>query len=190
MKFVLVPLLIVGMFVSFAAALLALLFWDGTIKNMEELKDLILDTVDSSRLPDELRLKEDQLDSLFRQAEDYSGRWQTQLETLEAREGSLAREATLLKVTRDSLVLARAAWGLTKDSLLVQQREEGLARLAKYYNAMKPAAAAEVLQEESVLSDTMVARILDRVEAGRAAKIMGYMNPDFAANITKLMQEL
>ena len=178
------------MFVSFAAALMAMLFWDGTIKNLEELKDLVLDTVDSSRLPDELRLKEDRLDSLFRQAEDYSGRWQDQLDALESREDSLAREATRLAAVRDSLVRDRAAWGLTQDTLLTQQREEGLARLAKYYNAMKPAAAAEVLQEESVLSDTVVAQILNRVDASRAAKIMGNMDSDFAASITKIMQEL
>ena len=107
------------MFVSFAAALMAMLFWDGTIKNLEELKDLVLNTIDSSRLPDEFRLREDRLDSLFRQAEDYSGRWDRQLESLRELEDSLARETVKLNAATDSLIRDRAAWGLTKDTLLV-----------------------------------------------------------------------
>ena len=37
MKFLLVPLLIIGMFISFTAALMAMLFFTETVKSPEEL---------------------------------------------------------------------------------------------------------------------------------------------------------
>ena len=46
MKFLLVPLLIVGMFVSFTAALLAMLFFTKTIKSPQELQKIISGQVD------------------------------------------------------------------------------------------------------------------------------------------------
>ncbi|HCL28055.1 MAG TPA: hypothetical protein DIC52_06440 [Candidatus Latescibacteria bacterium] len=41
MKFLLVPLLIVGMFVSFTAALLAMLFFTETVKSPQELAEIL-----------------------------------------------------------------------------------------------------------------------------------------------------
>ena len=76
MKFILVPLLIVGMFISFAAALLAMLFWDGSVNSIEGVTELLLKTTDATQLPDDFILLEDKLDSLHRQAEDYHDRYQ------------------------------------------------------------------------------------------------------------------
>jgi hypothetical protein len=70
-KFLLVPLLIVGMFVSFGAALLAMLFWDGTFKSLEDLKEFFMGQVDSTQLSEDLLLREDKLDDLFGLAESY-----------------------------------------------------------------------------------------------------------------------
>ena len=42
MKFLLVPLLIIGMFVSFTAALLAMLFFTETVKSPKELAEMVL----------------------------------------------------------------------------------------------------------------------------------------------------
>ena len=71
MKFLLVPLLIIGMLISFAAALLAILFINGSFDNIDELKALISPKVDSAQLSEELLMREDKLDSLFRQVEGY-----------------------------------------------------------------------------------------------------------------------
>jgi flagellar motility protein MotE (MotC chaperone) len=54
---------------------------------------------------------------------------------------------------------------------------------------MKPAPAAEILQE-GTLDDTTVAMLMLRLQPQHMAKIMGGMNADFAARITKIIQEL
>ena len=76
MKFLLVPLLIVGMFTSFAAALLAMLFWIGAVDSIEDVRDLLLRATDTNQLPADFILREDKLDSLYRQAEAYQARYE------------------------------------------------------------------------------------------------------------------
>jgi flagellar motility protein MotE (MotC chaperone) len=62
--------------------------------------------------------------------------------------------------------------------------------LAKFYAKIKPLNAAEILQQETELSDTTVAELMRKLPAQQMGKIMANMNPDFAAKITKLMQQL
>ena len=190
MKFLLVPLLIVGMFVSFTAALLAMLFWDGTVKNLGELKELIMGEMDSTRLPEEFHLKEDKLDTLYRQITGYQRLYEEELRKVSERADSLMIEGTKLGIREDSLIAVGMQLGITQDSVLQQRREENMANSAKYYNAMKPALAAEILQQDGELSDTLVAGIINRLPAAKAGKIMGFMTPEFAARITKIMQGL
>ena len=190
MKFLLVPLLIVGMFVSFTAALLAMLFWDGTVKNLGELKELVMGEMDATRLPDDYLLKEDKLDTLYRQVTGYQRLYEEELRKVAERADSLIIEETKLGVREDSLIAVGMKLGITQDSVLQQRREENFADLAKFFNAMKPAAAAEILQQEGAGGDTAVAEIINRLPATKAGKIMGFMTPEFAARITKIMQGL
>ena len=186
MKFILVPLLIVGMFISFAAAMLAMLFWDGSVTSIEDVKNLLLKTTDSTQLPDDFILPEDKLDNLYRQAEDYHSRYQQLRKDLSTREDSLSAEAARAKVKADSLIDKEQKLGLLEKTRADSLREANLEDLAKYYNAMKPQLAAERLQEDE-LSEADVASILRKLTPARAGKIMGFMEADLVARITKLI---
>ena len=87
-----------------------------------------------------------------------------------------------------------AAESVRLESLDVQQanaqRSHSLDELAKFYAKIKPANAAEILQQETQLSDTTVAELLRKLPAQQMGKIMANMLPERAAKITKLMQEL
>ncbi len=65
MKYLLVPLLIVGMFVSFLAAIVAMLFFTDTVSTKEEAMRIISGGGDSTRISDEFLDKEDRLGELF-----------------------------------------------------------------------------------------------------------------------------
>ena len=65
MKYLLVPLLIVGMFVSFLAAIVAMLFLTDTVSTKEEAMRIISGGGDSTRISDEFVDKEDRLGELF-----------------------------------------------------------------------------------------------------------------------------
>ena len=56
MKFLLVPLLIVGMFLSFTAALVAMLFFTKTVETPQQLIVLVMGGKDSTDIFDEFRI--------------------------------------------------------------------------------------------------------------------------------------
>ena len=78
MKFILVALLIVGMFFSFSAALVAMLFFTKTIETPQQLIHLVIGNKDSTDIFDEFRLKEDRLSELFALADTYKTRYEMQ----------------------------------------------------------------------------------------------------------------
>lgn len=190
MKFLLVPLLIVGMFFSFTAALVAMLFWTKTVETPQQLVDLVMGGQDSTDIFDEFSLKDDELSELFALADTYKTRYEQQSKESQVLMDSLAAELTGLQVERERL----AAESARLESLDVQQanaqRSQSLDELAKFYAKIKPANAAEILQQETQLSDTTVAELLRRLPAQQMGKIMANMLPERAAKITKLMQEL
>lgn len=65
-----------------------------------------------------------------------------------------------------------------------EQDADEIKNLAKTYADMKPQEAADILQEMSDDLDT-VAAILDAMSVEDRAAIMGKMDPQFAANVTK-----
>ena len=190
MKFLLVPLLIIGMFISFAAALLAILFINGSFDNIDELKALISPKVDSAQLSEELLMREDKLDSLFRQVEGYRVFYDERLKILREKEDSLNVERTRVLFKADSLQKRMGAKAAGEDSAIQELRDENLANLAKYYGAMKPAKAAEILKDDGELSEEMGAGIISRLAPAKAGKIMTSMDPAYAGRITKIMQNL
>jgi len=189
-KFLLVPLLIIGMFVSFAAALVAMLFFTQTVQSPEQLMDFLLGNKDSTDMFDEFRLKEDRLTELAVLTEEYKTRYEALSLEAEAKEESLAVASVKLQVTADSLDDEKQKLGLTADTLALRQRKERLQELAKFYDKIKAQRAAEILQQETELADTTVATLMQMLQPQQMAKIMGNMNPDFAARITKIMKEL
>jgi len=189
-KFILVPLLIVGMFFSFTAALVAMLFWTKTVETPQQLVNLVMGGQDSTDIFDEFSLKDDELSELFALADTYKTRYEQQAKESQVLMDSLTAGLTALQVEKERL----AAESVRLESLDVQQanaqRSQSLDELAKFYAKIKPANAAEILQQEAQLSDTTVAELLRKLPAQQMGKIMANMLPERAAKITKLMQEL
>ena len=190
MKFLMVPLLIVGMFFSFGAALVAMLFFTKTVETPEELVSFVLGKQDSTDIFEEFRLKEDRLAELAVLTEEYKTRYEEMNQQAFAREESLAAVSANLQSRRDSLLAREQELGVQSDSSVLQEREASLRQLATFYDKIKAQRAADILQQETELSDTTVATLMKMLQPQQMAKIMGSMNPDFAARITKIIREL
>ncbi len=190
MKFLLVPLLIIGMFFSFSAALVAMLFFTKTIETPQQLITLVMGGKDSTDRFDEFRLKEDRLSELEALGETYKTRYEQQSLQAEAMVGSLAAQLNAVQVETERLALEQQRLEGLNDQQALAQRAKSLDELATFYAKIKAGNAAEILQQSTELSDTTVAELMRKLPAQQMGKIMSSMAPDFAAKITKLMQEL
>jgi flagellar motility protein MotE (MotC chaperone) len=190
MKFILVPLLIIGMFFSFSAALLAMLFWTKTIETPQQLITLVTGGTDSTDRFAEFRLKEDRLSELAALGETYKTRYEQQSLQAEAMVGSLAAQLNTVQVETERLALEQQRLEGLNDQQALAQRAKSLDELATFYAKIKAGNAAEILQQSTELSDTTVAELMRKLPAQQMGKILSSMAPDFAAKITKLMQEL
>lgn len=189
MKFLLVPLLIVGMFVSFTAALLAMLFFTETVESPQELAAIVLGEYDQTRLSQDFVDPEDKLGRLTALAEEYRTLYQARVDTVTAKSDSLLQVEAAL-VAREEAVNAEAArLGQVSDQQRAETLQANLDQLATFYNKMKPGPAAEIMQE-GTLTDTTVAMLMTRLAPQHMGKIMANMDAAFAAGITKIMQEL
>jgi flagellar motility protein MotE (MotC chaperone) len=189
-KFLLVPLLIIGMFASFIAALLAMLFFTGTVQTPEELQKLITDPPpDSTRVVEQFANRSDELDQLLETANQYNNSYQAELKRTRELQDSLLNEQLKVTSISDSLETKNRILGRDVDSTLKLRQVENLKNLAVLYDKIKAATAAEILQQNTELSDTTVAKLMKQLKPAQMAKIMGNMDPAFAARITKLMQE-
>ncbi|MBD04131.1 MAG: hypothetical protein CME24_07295 [Gemmatimonadetes bacterium] len=190
MKFLLVPLLIIGMFVSFTAAMLAMLFFTETVKSPEELQSMLSGgDSDPSRLDQSFVDEEDKLGQLASLLETYRGEYETKQDSLEEQLDRLALLQSSLAARATELDEQEARIGMVADSALGARRTERIAELATFYNKLKPAPAAEILQT-GTLDDTTVGLLMRQLQAQHMAKIMASMDPEFAARITNLMKEL
>ena len=190
MKFLLVPLLIIGMFFSFSAALVAMLFFTKTIETPQQLITLVMGGKDSTDRFDEFRLKEDRLSELEALGETYKTRYEQQSLQAEAMVGSLAAQLNDVQVETERLASEQQRLEGLNDQQALAQRAKSLDELATFYAKIKAGNAAEILQQSTELSDTTVAELMRKLPAQQMGKIMSSMAPDFAAKITKLMQEL
>ena len=190
MKFLLVPLLIMGMFISFAAALVAMLFFTQTIKTPQELIDLVLGNKDSTKLFDEFSQPEDRLAKLAKLTEEYKERYEEMTAQATVDAESLATAKMKLKKDQEDLEKKQKEIGLQVDSASVREREERMKQLAKFYDKIKAQRAAEIIEKDGGLSDTTVAELMMRLQPQQMAKIMGSMKAENAARITKVMKEL
>lgn len=190
MKFLLVPLLIIGMFLSFAAALVAMLFFTQTVKTPQELVDIVLGNKDSADVFEEFRLREDRLAELAVLTEEYRERYEAMTAQATAEAESLAKAGILLEEKKQDLEKKQAELGGQTDSASQRDGVERLKQLAKFYDKIKAQRAAEILQKDGQLSDTTVANLMMMLQPQQMAKIMGSMDAEFAARITKVMKEL
>ena len=165
-----------------------MLFFTETVKKPSDLRDMLLGQRDPTRLAPEFRLKEDRLQDVFELADEYREYYLEQAEGTEALQESLAVEQNKINTKEDSLLALQQQLGLIQDSTMQAQQAENIKELAKFYNQLKPAAAAEILQQETELSDTTVAMLLRNLQPAKMAKIMGFMNAEYAARVTKILQ--
>ena len=190
MKFLLVPLLIIGMFLSFAAALVAMLFFTQTVNTFEEFVDIVLGKKDTTDVFEEFRLREDRLAELAVLTEEYRERYEAMTAQATAEAESLAKAGIRLEERQQVLEKKQAELGGQADSASQRDTEERLKQLAKFYDKIKAQRAAEILQRDGQLSDTTVANLMMLLQPQQMAKIMGSMDAEFAALITKVMKEL
>ncbi len=189
MKFLLVPLLIVGMFVSFSAALLAMLFFTQTIKSPQELEKILTGQVDSTRISDEFIDPEDRLGDLIREIDEYQALYQAERKRNETVADSLATVEARVLATKADLDQRQAAMDSLSQGEQSRFRRENLKSMAAFYAKVKPQNAADIFQE-GTFQDTSVAMLMRLLPSQQMAKIMQAMTPDFAANITKMMEEM
>ncbi len=189
MKFLLVPLLIVGMFVSFTAALLAMLFFTKTIKSPQELQKIISGQVDSTRISDDFIDPEDRLGDLIREVDGYRELYQSERKRNEAVAESLKAVEAELMANQAAVDRRQAAMDSLSQGEQSRLRRENLKSMAAFYAKVKPQNAADIFQE-GTFQDTSVAMLMRLLPPQQMAKIMQAMTPDFAANITKMMEEL
>ena len=182
-------MLIVGMFVSFTAAMLAMLFFTETVKTPEELEQMILGEVDNTRLSDDFTDPEDKLGVLIKEAASYRQQYETQLRDAEDFRDSLNTEVARLQTDKAAFDLAQQVARGAGDSARQAQRKKGLDALATFYNKIKAPAAAEIFQS-GALDDTTVAMIMHRLQPQLMAKILANLTPENAADVTKLMRDL
>ena len=97
-------MLIVGMFVSFTAAML---FFTETVKTPEELEQMILGEVDNTRLSDDFTDPEDKLGVLIKEAASYRQQYETQLRDAEDFRDSLNTEVARLQTDKAAFDLAQ-----------------------------------------------------------------------------------
>ena len=190
MKYILSIILIVGMFVSFAAALVAMLFFTQTLNTPDELRDFVLGRPDSSDVFADYKVKEDKFSELAGQMEQYMADYKKLTEKAEAHQESLAQRMILLESEKDSLQREKSQLGMVADTVSMRKNRERMQGLAKFYEKIKAKRAAEILQESDVLNDTSVATLMKMLKPQQMGKIMGYMEPTFAAKITKIMQNV
>ncbi len=190
MKYILSVILIVGMFLSFAAALIAMLFFTKTINTPEELRDFVYGRSDSVDVFSDYKVREDKFSELASQMEKYRSDYKRLTEQAEAHQESLAKRMMMLDSEKDSLQRVKSQLGLVADSVSARESRERMQGLAKFYEKIKAARAAEILQESTVLNDTSVATLMKMLKPQQMGKIMGYMEPAFAAKITKIMHSV
>jgi flagellar motility protein MotE (MotC chaperone) len=190
MKYILSLLLIIGMFLSFVAALVAMLFFTQTLNTPEELRDFVLGKSDSTDVFTDYKVKEDKFSELAAQMEQYTADYKRLTKQAEVHQESLAQKIMMLESEKDSLQREKLQLGLTADTVNVRQNRERMEGLAKFYEKIKAQRAAEILQESSVLNDTSVATLMKMLKPQQMGKIMGFMEPTFASKITKIMQSV
>ena len=137
MKYILSMILIVGMFLSFTSALIAMLFFTKTINTPEELRDFVYGRSDSVDVFSDYKVREDKFSELASQMEKYRSDYKRLTEQAEANQESLAKRMMLLDSEKDSLQLVKSQLGIVADSVSIRESRERMQGLAKFYEKIK-----------------------------------------------------
>ena len=129
MRYLLVPLLMVSMSLSFAAALVAMLFYTGEIASPTELVALVRSDVDHSRLSSEHLEPEDEMSQLARTVEAYRSEYETRLDSLASERDNLASVTAQVVSIRAALDAEADRLGLLADSTALALKRRRIALL-------------------------------------------------------------
>ena len=120
-----------------------------------------------------IQKEEQKLREEAEQLRQLAERLETQRRELDAERTALGKQLRELKAAVGPASEAEAA-GIGKE----------MAKLVKMYEAMPPEEAAAVLEN---LPDATVARVLLHMRGRQAAQVMGSLNPNKAADVSKLL---
>ncbi|OGG56822.1 MAG: hypothetical protein A3F84_10515 [Candidatus Handelsmanbacteria bacterium RIFCSPLOWO2_12_FULL_64_10] len=171
MKVLLFLLLIIGMTLSFAAIGLVMLFATGTVKNLNEAKNLFIHgevASDSSLVaPDAVESMQDALAQLQLQRQELA----TVLEEMKADTSKLIQQKAQIE---------QEVQGLLPQQAQAQQRKaqiqaDRLVLLVKLYDTMKPADAAAIMDQMDI---DLVLQILPKLKLRQQAKILSTMTDE------------
>ena len=159
------------------------------IKSPQELQKILTGQVDSTRISDDFIDLEDRLGQLMRDANEYRELYERERKRNQEIADSLAVVEAKVKLDSAYVAQQQAVLDSQKTGAKHRLRQENLKGLATYYAKIKAQSAADIFQE-GTYPDTSVAMLMRLLPPGQMAKIMQSMTPDFAANITKMMEEL
>lgn len=171
MKIALFLLLIIGMTLSFAAIGLVMLFATGTVKNLDEAKNLFIhgEAVSDSAMvaSDELGQTQDALAQLQLQRQELDN----VLQEMRADTSKLIQEKTLMQKEVETLRPQQEQVRQEKARI----RAEQLVQLVKLYDTMKPADAAAIMDQMDM---GLVLEILPKLKLRQQAKIISAMEDE------------
>lgn len=171
MKVLLFLLLTIGMTLSFAAIGLVMLFATGTVKNLNEAKNLFMHgeaASDSSLVaPDAVESMQDALAQLQLQRQELA----TVLEEMKADTSKLIQQKAQIEQEVQALLPQQAQAQQRKTQL----QAERVAQLVKLYDTMKPADAAAIMDQMDI---DLVLQILPRLKLRQQAKILSAMTDE------------
>jgi flagellar motility protein MotE (MotC chaperone) len=110
-------------------------------------------------------------------------RIQQEKETLLALRQAVSVQEKVLEQSRSQLEAVISKLD-AKQVEYIEEREKSAAKLAKMYEAMKPAQAAPII---SALELDIILDIMTRMKERPAAKILSYMDPGLAAQVSTRM---
>lgn len=126
----------------------------------------------------------------------HEGRLKIQERELEKQTKALEEQEVLLREREEKIAKQEAQpnGDLSRNKLQDQQIKEGMTpdsntqfkRLAKIYTGMEAKKAAEIMKN---LDDNSIIVILSQMKADQAAEVIGALEPQKAAKITKLMMQ-
>jgi flagellar motility protein MotE (MotC chaperone) len=125
----------------------------------------------------------------MREANDYRDLYETERKRNTEIGDSLMVVEARVEADKVAVKLKQAELDSLGSGAKSRLRRENLKNLATFYSKIKAQQAADIMQV-GTLGDTTVAMLMRLLPPQQMAKIMQAMTPDFAANITKMMEEL
>ena len=126
---------------------------------------------------------------MIREVDEYRALYQNERKRNQAVADSLIAVEAKLMVAQADVQRREDALDSISQGEKSGRRRENLKSMAAFYSKVKAPAAAEIFQE-GTFEDTSVAMLMRLLPPQQMAKIMQAMTPDFAASITKIMEEL